>query len=168
MDAQLIFGIQFVLSVTVFGLILKWKAVPWLNRQDKNEALFWLAAPHAFRHIGLVFLVPGVVDQTLPGHFAIPAAYGDFLSGILALLSLVALRNRWSAAVSLVWLFNIVGSVDLVNALRHAEVVPSFGAAWYIPTMIVPLLLVTHYQSFVRLLKPQVVGESNIIKSEAA
>ncbi|MEE8056050.1 MAG: hypothetical protein V3T38_08400, partial [Gammaproteobacteria bacterium] len=56
-------------------------------------------------------------------------------------------------ALALVWLFNIVGTVDLLNALRHVNVAPAFGAAWYIPTFLVPLLLVTHFMIFVRLLR---------------
>ena len=71
---------------------------------------------------------------------------------MLALLAIVALRSGWSLAVALVWLFNVVGIVDLANALRHVDVAPRFGAAWYIPTMLVPLLLVTHFMSFRRLL----------------
>jgi hypothetical protein len=39
------------------------------------------------------------------------------------------------------------------NALRQAEAVPDLGVAWFIPTFFVPLLLVTHYQIFVRLLQ---------------
>ncbi len=73
---------------------------------------------------------------------------------MLALLAIVALRSRWRAAPALTWVFNIVGSVDLVNALRHTDVAPLFGAAWYIPTMLVPLLLVTHFMIFRRLLAP--------------
>ncbi|MFB3077507.1 MAG: hypothetical protein ACE1Y4_05815, partial [Lysobacterales bacterium] len=106
-----------------------------------------------FRPIGMVFLVPGVVVQPLPGGFANPAAYGDLVTGVLALLALIALRTGWAGALALVWLFNIVGTVDLLNALRHVNVVPYFGAAWYIPTFLVPALLVTHYLIFARLLK---------------
>lgn len=116
------------------------------------EALLWLSLPHAFRHIGLVFLVPGVVDRPLPAGFAGPAAYGDLATGVLALSAIIALRSRWSMAVALVWLFNVVGTIDLANALRHVDVAPRFGAAWYIPTMLVPLLLVTHFLIFERLL----------------
>ncbi len=101
----------------------------------------------------MVFLVPGVVAQPLPAAFAIPAAYGDLVTGVLALLALIALRTGWVGAVVLVWLFNIVGTVDLLNALRQANVVVNFGAAWYIPTLFVPLLLVTHFMIFVRLLR---------------
>ena len=101
----------------------------------------------------MVFLVPGVVAQTLPESFAAPAAYGDLVTGVLALLALIALRTGWRGTLALVWVFNIVGTVDLLNALRHADAVPDLGAAWYIPTFFVPLLLVTHFMSFARLLR---------------
>ena len=153
MDTQAIFGLQFVLSLVVWGVIAKSLLVPWLGTKSVHEALFWLTLPHAFRHIGMVFLVPGVVAQPLPDAFAIPAAYGDLVSGVLALLGLIALRTGWAGALVLIWLFNVVGTVDLLNALRHVDVAPNFGAAWYIPTFLVPLLLVTHFMIFVRLLK---------------
>ncbi len=152
MDIQAIFGLQFLLSLFVWGVIAAFLLRPWLARLPLHEALLWLSLPHAFRHIGMVFLVPGVVDQPLPAEFANPAAYGDLATGVLALLAIVALRSRWSAAVALVWVFNVVGTVDLANALRHLDVAPKFGAAWYIPTMLVPLLLVTHFMIFKRLL----------------
>ncbi len=153
MDAREIFGLQFVLSVVVWGLLARWLLSPWLEKKSRHEALFWLTLPHAFRHVGMVFLVPGVVAQPLPESFANPAAYGDLLTGVLALLALIALRTSWSGAVVLVWLFNTVGTVDLLNALRHVDVAPDFGAAWYIPTFLVPLLLVTHFMIFARLLR---------------
>ncbi len=102
----------------------------------------------------MVFLVPGIVAQRLPDYFAIPAAYGDLLTGVLALLALVLLRGGWKGAIGAVWVFNVVGTIDLLNALRHVDVAQNFGAAWYIPTFLVPLLLVTHFMIFVRLLKP--------------
>ncbi len=153
MDARAIFGLQFVLSVVAWGLLARWLLSPWLKEKSQHEALFWLTVPHAFRHVGMVFLVPGVVAQPLPESFANPAAYGDLLTGVLALLALIALRTSWTGAVVLVWLFNTVGTVDLLNALRHVDVAPDFGAAWYIPTFLVPLLLVTHFMIFARLLR---------------
>ena len=153
MDTGAIFGLQFVLSVVVWSLIARWLLSPWLEKKSRHEALFWLTLPHAFRHVGMVFLVPGVVAQPLPESFANPAAYGDLLTGVLALLALIALRTSWSGAVVLVWLFNTVGTVDLLNALRHVDVAPDFGAAWYIPTFLVPLLLVTHFMIFARLIR---------------
>lgn len=156
MTIQTIFFLQFAVSLLVIGLLAKWVLAPWLARQTRREALFWLTVPHAFRHIGMVFLVPGVVAPSLPDNFAIAAAYGDLAAGILALLALILLRTNRMGAVASVWVFNIVGTVDLLNALRHLEVVPHLGAAWYIPTMLVPLLLVTHFMIFTRLLRSDV------------
>ena len=153
MDTLAIFGLQFVLSLVVWGLIAKWLVAPWLENKSPHDALFWLSLPHAFRYMGMVFLVPGVVARPLPGAFATAAAYGDLVTGVLALLALIALRTGWARALAFVWLFNMVGTVDLLNALRQAGVVRDFGAAWYIPTLFVPLLLVTHFMIFVRLVR---------------
>lgn len=148
MNLESIFLLQFLLSLATWSAIAAFLAAPWLSTLPRRDALTWLAVPHAFRHIGMVFLVPGVVYQPLPESFSIPAAYGDLAAGILALMAIVALRRRWVFAIALVWSFNIVGAVDLVRALSQTGVVPLFGATWYIPTMLVPLLLVTHAMSF--------------------
>ncbi len=153
MDTLTVFGVQLVLSLIVYALLAKWYVMPWLAKKPIHLALIALTFPHAFRHIGLAFLVPGLVAEPLPNSFAFAAAYGDFVSGLLALLSLVALRRRWSLALPLVWLFNIVGTVDLLNALRQADAVPHLQTTWYIPTFLVPLLLVTHAMIFARLLR---------------
>jgi len=151
MNPQVIFVLQFALSLLAFGLLGKWFLAPWLANQSQRDALFWLTLPHAFRYMGMVFLVPGIVVQPLPDYFAIPAAYGDLLTGVLALLVLILLRIDFKGVIGLVWLFNVVGTVDLLNALRHVDVVQDFGAVWYIPTLYVPLLLVTHFMIFARL-----------------
>ena len=153
MDPLAIFGLQLVLSLIVYALIAKWYVTPWLAEKPIHQALMPLIFPHALRHLGLTFFVPGVVAQPLPSFFANTVAYGDLVSGLLALLSLVALRGGWGLALPLVWLFNIVGTADLLNALRHADAVPDLGATWYIPTFWVPVLLVTHVMIFARLLR---------------
>ena len=153
MDTLAIFGLQLVMSIILYSLLAKWFLAPWLREKTQSQALFWLTLPHATRYIGMVFLVPGVVSPSLPGSFATAAAYGDLAAGLLALVVLIALRNRWTGTMALIWLFNIVGTIDLVNALSQAQAVPYLGAAWYIPTFWVPVLLVTHVMIFARLLK---------------
>ena len=156
MDNQLIFIIQFLMSLIVYVLIVQWFIKPWLAKKSKREALMLLILPNAFRYIGLVFLATGVIAHPLPGVFANPAAYGDFITALLALLSMIALRKTWVIALPLVWIFNIVGTLDLLNALfqgARLDVFNNLGAAWYLPTFIVPALLVTHFMIFVRLFK---------------
>lgn len=147
-----IFGLQFILSLLVFGLLASWIGRPLLLRLELPDVLFWLTIPHAFRHIGMVFEVPGVVSPDMPAAFSRAAAYGDLAAGLLAIFSLVALRRRWVMMIPLAWLMNIVGTADLAFALTHIDAVPFFQSAWYIPTMIVPLLLVTHFMAFQQLM----------------
>jgi hypothetical protein len=153
MTVQAIFGLQFFLSLLVWGVIARILFMPWVKTKPLNEILIWLTLPHAFRHIGMVFLVPGVVAAPLPEGFAYAAAYGDLLAGLIALAAIVSLHAKWPGALALVWIFNIIGTVDLLNALRNPEPIPSMGATWYIPTFLVPLLLVSHFLIFKALLR---------------
>src|SRR5207244_9413127 len=111
-----IFGLQFLLSLIVYSLIAGWYVRPRLAPLPLPSALTPLLFLHAFRHLGMVFLVPTVVGGRLASEFAVPAAYGDLLAALLALAAILALRARWRPALALVWLFNVVGTVDLVNA----------------------------------------------------
>ena len=166
MDTLTIFVTQLTLSIVVFSLLAKWFVGPWLTDKPIHVALIALTFPHAMRHVGLSFLVPGLVADSLHDSFAGLAAYGDFVTGLIALLALVALNGRWRISLPLVWLFNIVGTVDLVNALRQAENVPLLLTTWYIPTFFVPLLLVTHFLMFVRLFKHAFSRSKNDVGSK--
>jgi len=108
--------------------------------------------PRPTNHAGLVFLVPSVTGGALPREFAVPAAYGDLLAALLALLAIVALRARWPIATALVWIFNLVGALDLINALFQGNRLGvQLGAAYFIPTVVVPALLVAHAMVFAML-----------------
>lgn len=151
-----IFGLQFLLSLVVYALIARWYVAPRLAVLPLPSALAPLLFLHAFRHLGMVFLVPTVVGPSLPPAFAVPAAYGDLLAALLALLAIVALRAGWGSALALTWLFNVVGTLDLLNAFFQGNRLQvQLGAAYYIPTFAVPALLVTHAMIFVMLLRRQ-------------
>ncbi len=158
MDVRAIFAISVVSSFVGSAAAAKLYVWPWLRSRDRYKALVSLVAPHMFlRFIGLSFLVPGVVSPALPRAFAAPAAYGDFAAGILAILATIALAKNASWAVGAVWLFNIWGTADLLFAFYqgpHARIIPEMlGAAFYLPTAIVPPLLVTHFLIFGLLLR---------------
>jgi hypothetical protein len=106
---------------------------------------------HSFRFIGLAFVVPGVVSPNLPAEFARPAAYGDLIAAVLALVSLAGLASKFG--IGLVWVFNLWGVADLLYAfyqgLIGVGIKPGqLGAAFFIPTVAVPLLFVTHVLVF--------------------
>ncbi len=153
MDSLGVFLTQLIMSIGVYALLAKWVVSPWLKNKALPVALMILIAPHAMRHIGLTFLVPSVTDPAIPVSFAFLTAWGEVASAVLAIASLFARKNSWRLAMPLVWLFNVVGTVDLITALSQANAVPMLAGTWYIPTFFVPLLLVTHYLIFVRLLK---------------
>ncbi len=148
MDIRAIFGLSILFSFAAFGLVAKLYIWPALKNRERNSALLPLVVPHAFRFEGLSFLVPGVVSPALPQAFAAPAAYGDLIAAMLALAAALALSRRWSAAIALVWIFNLWGTADLLNAFYQGFAVQldagMLGAAFYIPTAVVPALLVTH------------------------
>ena len=101
----------------------------------------------------------------MPDQFSGAAGYGDLAAGLLAIASLIALRQRWAIMLPLVWLLNIVGIVDLANALQQVDVVPYFQSAWYIPTFVVPALIVTHVLMVWHLLSA-FVKRSTLVESE--
>jgi hypothetical protein len=149
MNSQQIFGLQVLLSFLVYGLVARWYVTPRLAPLPVEAALQPLLVLHALRHLGMVFLVPTVVGPALPASFAVPAAYGDLLAGLLALAAIVALRACSRIALPLTWLFNVVGLLDLVNAFYQglANGV-QLGAAYFIPTFVVPALVITHVMIF--------------------
>lgn len=146
MLVQALFGIGVAFGFVAWAVVAALYIWPEVKTRSRIEALQPLLVLHAFRFIGLSFLVPGVVSPDLPAAFAHAAAYGDFVASILALLALVALRTKFG--IAMVWLFNIWGSLDLLNAFYQANaagLLPGqLGAAYFIPTAIVPLLLITH------------------------
>jgi len=133
--------------------LAKWYLAPWLAEKTIHKALMLLIIPHTLRHVGLTFFVPGVVAETMPDYFANSVAFGDLISGLLAILCLIALKKGWRMALLLVWIFNIFGTVDLLNAMSDVNIPAKLGATWFIPTFWVPFLLVTHFMIFVRLFK---------------
>lgn len=150
MEVRLIFGLSVLMSLVAFGLVARLYVLPWLRGLRRDDALVALMVPHAFRFIGLSFLMPGVVAPSLPAAFAVPAAYGDLVATVLAVTAILATIGGASWATGLVWLFNLWGAADLLYAYYQGVIgIPGFdpealGAAFYLPTAIVPLFLVTH------------------------
>ena len=139
------------LGVVCYALIAKWYLIPVLDRYPRETALLPLILLHCFRYVGLAFLVTGVVAADIAPAFALPAGYGDLLAALLALVSVIALRNRWGVAMTLVWIFNVFGTLDLLNALSQGLLhirAGQLGGAYLIPSLIVPALLVSHFLIF--------------------
>jgi len=156
-DAFAVFGVQNLLSFVVFGLLAWWYVWPWLRSVDRTTAFTALTFVHALRPIGATVLVASVAGTALPRDFAQAVAYGDLATSVLAVLTLLALRWRLGLAIALVWLTNVVGTADLVNALiggvRNDVSRLGMGSFWYVVTILVPILWITHVLAFALLLR---------------
>jgi hypothetical protein len=156
---------QLYFFVSIFFAFVAWCIFatqyfwPNLRSLPRADALRPILILHSFRFEGLAFLVPGVVSSELPLGFARDAAYGDLIAATLAVISLALLRRR--VGIVSVWIFNLWGSADLFNAFYQANaggLIPGqLGAMYFIPTVFVPLLLITHGLAFRILLRSRPV-----------
>ena len=159
MHPATLFQIHLVAGYAAWLLAFGAYAWPWLKSLERDAALRAIATLHGFRFFGLVFLLPGVVGSGLPAGFATAAAWGDFATGLLALLALSLFRAR-AVFRLLVVAFNVVGTCDLLLDYAHAvqlglpDVAGTLGAAYAIPVLVVPLLAITHVAAFMLLARP--------------
>jgi hypothetical protein len=152
-----ILAVNLLFSTLVFWAAARIYLIPRLPSLEPRAVLVPILLLHATRHLGLMFLAPGATYAGLPDRFAYPAALGDFLAAIMALVALPAVLKRARVAKTMVWIFNLEGSIDLLLAITLATVYdagPYMGAAYWIPALWVPALLVTHYLTFLLLRRP--------------
>jgi hypothetical protein len=160
MSPSAVFQIHLVLGYVPWLLCFGVYVWPRLKAMDQVEAQRAIATLHSFRFFGLVFIVPGVVGPNLPAGFATFAAYGDFATGVLAIVALLTARIR-----PLFWLFvvafNLVGAADIIVDYYHGNEVGlpalagELGATYAIPIIYVPVLMITHIAAFYLLARPQ-------------
>ena len=160
MSPATIFQIHLVLGYVPWLLCFGTYLWPRLKAMDRVEAQRAIATLHSFRFFGLVFLVPGVVSPDLPSDFTAFAAYGDFATGLLAMLALLMVRTRplfWPLVVA----FNLVGAVDILVDYYHGNQIDlpalsgELGATYAIPILYVPVLMITHVAAFYLLARPR-------------
>ncbi len=159
MSTETVFRIHLVSGYVAWLLCFGVYILPRLRVMERFEAHRVIATLHSFRFFGLVFIVPGVAGN-LPAGFAAGAAYGDFATGVLAMLALATVRIRplfWIFVVA----FNVVGMGDILNDYYHAIAVNlgatagELGALYVIPILYVPILVITHVVALYWLFRPQ-------------
>src|SRR5689334_5701485 len=160
MSPAAIFNIHLILGYVPWLLCFGAYVWPRLKAMDRIEAQRAIATLHSFRFFGLVFIIPGVVGPNLPAGFAPFAAYGDFATGLLAMLALLTVRIPsvfWPFVIA----FNLVGTVDIIidyyhgNQVGLAALAGELGATYAIPILYVPVLMITHLAAFYLLARPQ-------------
>jgi len=159
MSTEILFQTHLALGYVAWLLCFGVYVWPRLKLMDRLEAQRAIATLHSFRFFGLVFILPGVVGPNLPAGFATFAAYGDFATGVLAMLALLTVRMRplfWFFVVA----FNLVGVADIIVDYYHAvqlhlpAIAGQLGATYAIPIIYVPLLMITHVVALYLLVRP--------------
>jgi hypothetical protein len=150
-----IFVFNFAMSTVIFYWAAKIYLMPKLKEISATTIFVPILIFHSLRHLGLMFMASGAVYEGMPRQFAYPAGIGDFIAALLALFALYAIRQDKPFKLTAMWVFNVVGTVDLVNAIFLGAIYnisPYMGASYWIPTFWVPIFLVTHYIVFKKLL----------------
>ncbi len=143
-------------STLIFWIAARIYVLPRLNELPPRTVLVPILLLHGLRHLGLMFLAPGATYPGMPLQFAQPAAFGDLLAAVLAVVAIPAVVTGSSVARFLVLAFNMEGTLDLIDAIVLANVndaAPYMGPAYWIPAFWVPALLVTHYITFIVLIR---------------
>ena len=102
-----ILTVNLLLSTFVFWIAARLYLLPRLHACEPRDVLLPILLLHALRHLGLMFLAPGAVYPGIPAQFAVPAALGDLLAAVLAVIAIPAVATRARSAQALVWLFNL-------------------------------------------------------------
>jgi hypothetical protein len=151
-----ILTLNLIATTVVFYVAARIYLFPRLDRFSPRSVLIPILLLHSLRQLGLMFLTRGATYPGLPWQFAYPAAFGDLITAVLAFICIFLVLHENTQAWTLVWIFNVVGTLDLIVAITLATIygAPAFmGPAYWIPAFWVPALLVTHYVTFVILLR---------------
>jgi hypothetical protein len=149
--------LNLIANTVIFFVAARLYLLPLISRLRPQQILVPILLLHSTRHLGMMFLTRGATYPGLPPLFAYPAAFGDLITAIIAFASIPLVLRGSRLAKPMVWVFNIFGTVDLLVAITTGTIysaVVAMGAAYWIPAFWVPLLLVTHYVTFVLLRRP--------------
>ena len=146
--------LNLIANTAIFYVAARLYLLPLVVRVRPQQILVPILLLHSTRHLGMMFLFRGATYPGLPPEFTYPAAFGDLATAIIAFAAIPLVLGGSGFAKPIVWVFNIFGTVDLLAAITTATIYNApvaMGAAYWIPACWVPLLLVTHYVTFVLL-----------------
>ena len=91
---EVILPLSVTIGLVTSGLVGAWYVWPRIRAMPTRDALMALIFPHCFRYLGLSFLIHGVTTAPLDHRFSFPTAYGDLLTALLGLVTILALRAK--------------------------------------------------------------------------
>ncbi len=158
-----ILTVNLLLSTLVFYVAARIYLLPRIQELRPRNVLLPILLLHSLRHLGLMFLTRAATNPGMPRQFAYPAAIGDLIAAVLAFTAIPAVMKNLPVARTLLWVFNVEGTLDLIVAITLATIYKApvhMGPAYWIPAIWVPALLVTHYVTFIVLTRHRIGGRA--------
>jgi uncharacterized protein involved in response to NO len=147
MELKISLGLSQLISLMVFITIARWYVAPWVKSLSRATALIALIWPHVFRYVALQAYSARHAGFPISDTGLHAIIYGDLGGAIIAMSTIVALRHRSRAAISLVWLLVITTVADTVINISDGVRENLFGAAtgvtWMVVGFYVPMLMVS-------------------------
>jgi hypothetical protein len=147
MSNLVILNLQYLVALATYVVIFRIYLQPWFKSQPFATAVLPLLLLHAFRYLGLTLMVPGQIDPVVSRDALQIMAWGDFASGVAALLAAIAIHHRWSSATTLVALFSLIGIGDLIvvgfTATAAGVFFADMGAMWFVNVIYAPVMLLS-------------------------
>ena len=157
MDNFTIINLQALVGTIAIILGFRYWIHPRISKLPINQALLPLVFLNTFRYLGLSFMAKEQFYDGFPQDFLTTVGLLDFTTAILAIISLVALKNKWRFAILLVWIFNVVGFGDLITAFPQFFGLKLYdqdlGFIWLIFITYGLAAFLSHIYIFIRLLK---------------
>jgi hypothetical protein len=93
----------------------------WYKLILTNLSLSSLVKIHIVRLLGVFFLI-GYYYHALPAYFAITGGVGDLFAALSSIFVVYALKNKKQYAIKLVYVWNVIGLLDIINVAITAIV----------------------------------------------
>ena len=116
MDNFTIINLQALTGTTAIIIGFRYWIQPRISKLPVQEALLPFVFLNTFRYLGLTFMAKEQFYDGFPAEFLTTVGLLDLTTAILAIIATIALKNKWSLAIPLVWIFNLVGFGDLITA----------------------------------------------------
>lgn len=157
MDNFTILNMQAGAGLITFYLTFRWYVFPRLAKLSIHDALLPMVLIHGLRYLGMVFMVDTQVYDDFPDDLAFTVGMWDYSTAILAIVTAIALKNKWKYVIPLVWVFNLVGFTDLLVAFPQVFGIQFYnydlGTMWWAFVTLGIVNVISHIYIFYRLFK---------------
>lgn len=164
MDNFTIINLQAIIGSISMILAFNWWIKPRLAKLSIQDALLPLVFLNTFRYLGLIFMTKEQFYDGFPSQFLNTVGLWDMTTAILAIITAIALKNKWKYAIPMVWVFNIVGFADLITAFPQFFGLKLYdqnlGVIWLTFVTYGLAAFLSHIYIFYRLIKPRPIKQS--------